>query len=498
MSPAHAGSPACGTDPPPEVTDDENGWPLPNGDYANSRAQLDSPIDASTIGQLQPAWSYDVPGDALFGNLTTNPVVVGETVVVGALDGSIHTIDLDDGASRWSAPRALTQFGPSGAAVGWGKVFGLGGTSTVVAHDLATGAEVWSEELGVAPGNQIDMQPTVVGDCVFVATQGLLPGSRGTLFALDEATGDVVWSFETVPDDFWGNPEVNHGGGSWYPPAIDVASGTVYWGTSNPWPSPGAPGFPAGTSRPGDNLYTNSALSFDLADGSLQWFNQAFQHDIFDRDMVLTQLVETDDGGSVLVHTGKGGIVRGLDPATGAERWSTPVGMHENDDLTTFEESVTVMPGVLGGVETPPAAADGIIYVVAVNAPTTYESPEQTFSLDPQLNTHPSSLVALDAQTGEVVFDVDVPGDSLGAATVVNDLVLTSTFEGLLLAYDRLTGAEVWRYEAPGFVNGSPAVVDDTILWPVSGTSPSQLLALRLPRPAAPTSIDSVQPRFTG
>jgi len=70
-------------------------------------------------------------------------------------------------------------------------------------------------------------------------------------------------------------------------------------------------------------------------------------------------------------------------------------------------------------------------------------------------------------------------GDSLGAATVVNDLVLVSTFSGTLLAYDREDGEEVWRREAGGTVNGWPAVVGDTIVWPVSGTS--QLLALRLP-----------------
>ena len=84
-------------------------------------------------------------------------------------------------------------------------------------------------------------------------------------------------------------------------------------------------------------------------------------------------------------------------------------------------------------------------------------------------------------------WSVKVPGDALGGATVAGDVVFTSTFQGLLLGYDRATGEEVWRYQAPGFVNGWPAVVGDTIVWPISGTDPSTLLAFRLP-PAPPTT----------
>ena len=477
----------CGTDLPPEVTAEPEGWVLPNRDAANTRRAGASPIDSTTIHRLGQAWTYDVPGDALFGNLTTNPVVVDGQVFVGALDGSIHSTSLRDGTPNWSVRRNISVFGPAGVAVGWGQVYGISDAAKVVAHDADTGAVAWERDLGVAPGNQVDIAPALIGGCVLVSTQGLAPGSRGTLYALDHADGSVVWQFETVPDDFWGNPSVNSGGGAWYTPAVDADNGRSYWGTSNPWPSPGAEGFPAGTSRPGDNLYTDSAIAID-PDGSMRWFHQVFPHDIWDRDMVLTQLVDLSGGGKVLVHTGKGGRVLGYDPDTGEVLWDVSVGLHQNDDRTTFQDPTTVMPGVLGGVETPPAAADGTVYLAVVNAPTTYDSPEQRFSLDPQLGSHPSHLVALDAATGALDWKVDMPGDSLGAVTVVNDLLLASTFAGTLLAYDRTTGAEVWRYDAGGAVNGWPAVVGNTIVWPVSGTSPSHLLAFRLDAgPAAPT-----------
>lgn len=502
----------CGTGAPPEVVAEPEGWPLPNGDLANTRQAGASPIDSTTIGDLGEAWTYDVPGTAAFGNLTTNPVVIDGQVFTGALDGSIHVTDLDDGAEVWSVARNLNIFGPAGVAVGWGQVYGISDQATVVAHDAASGEVRWERDLEVAPGNQVDMSPTLVGGCVLVSTQALAPGSRGTLYALDHETGEVVWRFETVPDDFWGNPSINHGGGAWYPPAVDPDTGESWWGTSNPWPSPGAPGFPAGASRPGDNLYTNSALALD-AGGDLRWHHQVFAHDIWDRDMVLTQLVELPEGGRVVTHTGKGGRVLGYDPDTGDVLWDTPVGLHRNDELTTFVDPTTVMPGVLGGVETPPAAADGTVYVAAVNAPSTYDSPEDTFNLSPQLGTHPSTLVALDAATGEIDWQTDVPGDALGGVTVVNDLLLTSTLGGLLLAYDRASGDEVWRLDVGVTVNGSPAVVGDTIVWPISGGDVSHLLALRLgatgpvdpeppegppPGPTGPARPISTPARFTG
>ena len=95
--------------------------------------------------------------------------------------------------------------------------------------------------------------------------------------------------------------------------------------------------------------------------------------------------------------------------------------------------------------------------------------------------TMPGQVVAIDGESGAILWDVEVDGDPFGGATVVNDLVLTATFQGAILALDRATGREVWRYAAPGGVNGWPAVAGDTIFWPIGLAQPPRLLALRLP-----------------
>ena len=53
-----------------------------------------------------------------------------------------------------------------------------------------------------------------------------------------------------------------------------------------------------------------------------------------------------------------------------------------------------------------------------------------------------------------------------GAATVVNDLVFTSTFNGMIYALDRETGDVIWTYQAQAGINGWRAVADEMIIFP--------------------------------
>jgi glucose dehydrogenase len=298
--------------------------------------------------------------------------------------------------------------------------------------------------------------------------------------ALDAETGDVVWSFDTVlGDDLWGNPEVNSGGGAWYPPSVDVERGLVYVGVANPAPFPGTPEFPNASSRPGDNLYTNSAVALDLATGELRWYHQVVPHDLFDRDQVHTLIADVD-GEDVVVSAGKSGILVGLDPDDGTLRWEVEVGRHENDDLTELAGPTVVYPGTYGGVLTPPATADGVVYAAVVNAPATLR-PDETAYFGADLGTGDGEVVAVDAADGTVLWSTPVPGDPLGGATVVGDLVLTVLLDGTLVALRRDSGEIVETSAGDGGVNGWMAVVDDVLVIPVGMSDPPSLVALTVP-----------------
>ena len=471
--------PAPGT--PAEVLESDD-WVLPGRDYRNSRSTFDPSIDSTTVGSLTVAWEAEVAG-----SLTTVPLIIDDTVYVQDGRGTVLALDRADGAARWTSEPFGFNIGPFGVAVADGRVFATNGSTGVVALDAETGTEVWRRELNATPTTGIDIQPTVFDGIVLVSTVPVsvggiyTPGDRGVISALDAETGEVRWTFDTVDsEDLWGNPEVNSGGGSWYPPSIDPEERVVYWGVANPAPFPGTPEFPNGSSRPGPNLYTDSAVALDLDTGELLWYHQVHPHDIFDRDLVHTMRVRLADGTESVVTTGKGGIVVGLDPETGERRWAAPVGRHENDDLTELTGPTEMWPGTYGGVITPPASADGTVYVAVLNAPTVLDPTTKAY-LGSELGAADGDVVAIDATTGAVRWATKVPGDPFGGATVVNDLVFIPLLDGQLIALYRESGEIAWRGTAPGGINGWMAVADDLLVVPVGNADPPRVVAYRLP-----------------
>jgi outer membrane protein assembly factor BamB len=485
-----AGSgPSVATNPgvPPEVAQSLREWPLPGRDYNNSRYTQDSPLTSANVSTLKEVWRVELSGLVIaYGMCSTVPIIAGGTVYIEDTYSSVRAIELASGRVKWTVQDTNLNPGPNGVAVGWGKVFAIRGSDSVVAYDAATGKELWAKRVVDTATAGIDIQPTVFSDQVLVSTvpistNGIYTGGdRGILKALDQKTGDERWRFDTIRSpDFWSNNSVNSGGGAWYPPSIDIDSGRVFWAVANPAPFPGTPQFPNGSSRPGDNLYTDSTLALDVRSGAYQWHHQTIQHDLFDRDLLHTMLTEVA-GVPIVVSTGKEGRVWANRRDNGEVLWGpVEVGMHMNDHLTELTSATRVLPGSFGGVLTPPALAEGVVYVAMLNAPTMY-SANQTAYFGSEVGTMNGDLVAIDVATGKILWTTTVEGDPTGGATVVNDLVITATFQGNVIAYQRETGKEVWRWRAPGGINSWMSVSGDTLVIPVGSASPAVVVALRL------------------
>lgn len=493
---------------PPEVANHEVEWPLPNRDYANTRSAVESPIDSMSVTSLGPAWTFAIPGGGPYGAAASNPVVIDQTVYFQDLASNVYAINLQDGSVRWQHDFNETAYGPNGPAVAYGKVFVAVGTSNVAAISTEDNTIVWNVRLTEGDVEGITIQPSAYDGLVYVST---VPGSSdqnfyagdvaGVIYALDEATGEIVWQFNTVAsEDLWGYAEVNSGGGAWYPPAVDTESGYVFFGTGNPGPWPGTEEFPNGTSRPGPNLYTNAMVALDHQNGDLQWFRQVLPHDLFDLDFQISPILSTIDwyGSSrdVVIGAGKLGRVFAFDRSTGELLWQTAVGQHENDLLDQLPEGETtkVLPGPLGGVETPMAMApDGMIYVPVVNLPGYYE-PGRFLSDRFNFGEATGELVAIDGNSGKIMWQADFDTMNIGAATVVNDLVFTATNDGMIYAFDRHTGQQLWSWQAPAGINGWPAVTGDMIVWPAGQGENPTLVALQLGQASAADSTATPQP----
>lgn len=246
--------------------------------------------------------------------------------------------------------------------------------------------------------------------------------------------------------------------------------GKLYVGVGNAAPWPGNKEYPNGTSRPGDNDYANSLVKLDPKTGSVEWYINVKPFDLFDLDNQLTPVLAEVEGRPVVFTSGKHGYVVAADQETGEEIWRTAVGMHQNDDLTELpaDEYIEVFPGSLGGVETPIAYSEGVIFAPILNSATWYNSS----STDPSLSSFAEGtgqLVALDAASGEILWDVSQPTATFGAATVANDLAFTGGLDGVVRAYNVSDGTQVWTYQASSGLNAPFTIAGDYLFIPAGG-----------------------------
>jgi outer membrane protein assembly factor BamB/plastocyanin len=495
---------------PPEVARAANAWPHPNRDFRNTRANPNAKIDKSNVKRLGVAWTLPLPATAPFGAAATNPLIANGVAYLQDLNSNVYALDLATGKQLWRAENNNPSVGPNGVALGFGKVFALRSPRELVALDAKTGHQVWSQSFE----NAANIEPVVYGDHVYLGTTAgangaYKGGTSGIAYALNHETGKIDWKFQVVDDGFWGNPTINSGGGLWYPPAVDERRGVVYWGTGNPAPFPGTVQYPNGTSRPGPNLHTDSLVALDIKTGQLRWSKQVRSHDILDLDLQLSPILAHVKGlGDLILASGKLGVVYGINPDTHEIVWQRAVGTHQNDNLQEIPagEQVEVYPGTLGGVETPMAYADNVVYAAVTNLPTVHTADSWGATNGTEALRHAaahtkpasegtSELVAIDARNGKVLWDHHLPSSNFGAATVVNDLVFTSTFDGTVYALDRHDGEVVWTYKAPAGINGWPAVAGDTVLVPAGVGKDAALVALRLgARRTSSTTTSSAPP----
>ena len=180
--------------------------------------------------------------------------------------------------------------------------------------------------------------PAVCGDVVVVGNQTIdnshQKGPRwrdnvplGDVRGFDVKTGRQAWVFKTIPqaDEFgvetweeeawrWmGNTNV------WSMMSCDPALGHVYLPVSAPT------SHFYGGERPGANLFGNSVVALNAADGKRVWHFQAVHHDIWDYDLPAAPVVADlrQDGKLVraLAQVSKMGYLYVFDRVTGEPLW---------------------------------------------------------------------------------------------------------------------------------------------------------------------------------
>ncbi len=482
---------------------DGNNFLHTNGNYEQTRYYPARQINVDNVKNLRPAWIFQTE---IVESQETTPIVVNGIMYITTSFNHVYALNAKTGAQIWHykhkmGPITTYCCGPNnrGVAAYGDKVYMGTLDAKLVALDAKTGKLVWEKQIADPElGYSETMAPSAVNGKILIGTNGGEYGIRGFVKAYDWATGDLLWTFNTIPENsvgVWaendatgrnmkrdiaaekaalkklGDPYKTLGGGVWQNPAVDLERKRVYFVVGNPSPDLD------GSIRPGDNLYTDSLVAVDLDTGKYVCHFQYIAHDVWDLDAVsppiLTQ-VRDANGNMVdgLLHGGKTGhvYIHNRDDCS-LIRFSEAMVPQEDMWVLPTKDGQRMLPGANGGVEWSPMTVDenlGLAYAINLHQPMTYhvESspyPEGKLWLGGAFKVIPTeeqwgNITAVDYNTGKIRWKVKTPQPMIGGImATAGGLVFTGEGNGLFKAYDSATGNVLWSFQAGAGVNAPPA-----------------------------------------
>ncbi|TCG04833.1 quinonprotein alcohol dehydrogenase [Paraburkholderia steynii] len=481
-------------------------WLHSNGSYSEARFYPGTQINKTNVSKLRPVFLFQT---AVNESMETAPIVKNGVMFITTSFNHVYALDAVTGKEFWHYKHKMgpvTTFccGPNnrGVAISGDRLYMGTLDSKLVALDAKTGNVLWQTQIADPDqGYSETMAPVVVDGKVLIGTNGGEYGIRGFVKAFDANSGQLLWTFYTIPEsgqegvwatkDATGRDEHRNidaekkqladkggdfyktlGGGVWMAPAIDRKTHTVYFVVGNPSPDL------YGAIRPGDNLYTDSLVAIDLDTGKYKWHFQYVPHDVWDLDAVSPPIlidVRDKNGKMVpgIIHAGKTGHVYVHDRGTGQLiRFSQAMIPQENMWTLPTPEGARMLPGANGGVEWSPMAFDPqtrLAYAANLHQPMTYQVTETPYPggsklwLGGAFKVIPSEeqwgkLVAVNVDTGKIAWSYKTEQPLIGGVlATAGGLVFNGEGNGLFRAFDAATGKKLWEFQCGAGVN-SPAV----------------------------------------
>jgi polyvinyl alcohol dehydrogenase (cytochrome) len=443
-------------------------WNTWGANLANTRAQdgRAAGFTAAEVARLRLKWAFGFLGDA---SSIAQPTIAGGRVYVGSQGGKVYSLSADTGCVYWwfEAPatvRSAVVIGrieqkaiPTLAAF-FGDVRGF-----VYAVDAGTGKLFWQVKADPHPAARITGSPAFYKGRLYVpvssseAVSAIAPDYeccrfRGSVVALDGATGKQVWKSYTVSEEphpttrnkngtqLWGPA----GAPIWSPPTIDVKKNVLYVTTGE------------NSSHPATTT-SDAFLAMDLESGRILWSRQMTSSDVWnaacrmadkancpepsgpDFDFGAPPILATlPNGRRVLVAGQKSGMVHAIDPDKNGEViWQVRVGKG----------------GTLGGIEWGSAADLSNVYV-AISDMVRIAIPNSiSTEVDPKQG---GGMFALNLETGQRVWSMPAPGcgerkrcspAQSAAVSAIPGVVFSGSVDGHVRAYATKDGAILWDFD---------------------------------------------------
>src|SRR5947208_1929526 len=314
-------------------------WPVYGGTSENNHYSRLAQVNRTNVKQLEIAWSFDT-GER--GGLQTSPIIVDGILYGLTPTQKVFALDAANGMLLWKFDSGIKGTQPDRGLAYWSskkdKRILVGVMNFVYALDAVTGKPIpvfgnngridLRDGLGRNPELQsiaLTSPASVYKDLIIVGGREpeTLPAPPGDIRAYDVRSGQLRWSFHTIPHpgefgyDTWPKDAWKYTGGAnnWTGMAVDVKRGIVYVPT-------GSAAFDFyGADRLGDNLFANCLLALNAETGERIWHFQAVRHDLWDRDFPSAPVLVTlqHDGKPVdaVVQTSKQGWLFMFDRVTG-------------------------------------------------------------------------------------------------------------------------------------------------------------------------------------
>jgi polyvinyl alcohol dehydrogenase (cytochrome) len=442
----------CSTVPALVVAPDAATWGGWSPSSTNTRFQSaeQAGLTAQSVPKLTLKWAFGFP-DAT--SAWSQPTVAGGRLFVGSQNGTVYALDSKSGCIIWtfaakSGVRNAPVFGARTSGAGYAVYFGDTGAN-VYALDAATGAQLWMMKVDEHPFARVTGSPTLDGARLYVPVSSLeetaasQPGYecctfRGSVAALDTATGAVAWKTYMVPEakpigkNAAGTTLLAPSGvGVWSSPTIDHKRDVIYVVTGNT--------YSGATSEP----TSDSLLALDPKTGSITWQKQFTSGDVFgcragsancleksgpDFDFgTPAMLVTRKDGKDLILLGQKSGMAYAVDPDKQGEIvWQYRAGVG------------SIWGGIQWGMST-----DG----------------EQLFiPVSDIRNPQPGGLHAVSLATGERTWYQApptlkcAPGATCNAAlisapTLIPGVLFSGSNDGGVRAHSTADGAIIWEFD---------------------------------------------------
>lgn len=414
-------------------------------------------LDRADIANLKLKWAFAFPASV---RARSQPSIGWGTLFVGSQDGTVYAFDLATGCVKWTARvsaevRTAIVIDPVRRMLYFGDLLGR-----VHAADAATGRLLWSVKVDDHHSATITGTPALADGRLYVPVSALEVVSagdakyacctfRGSVVALDPASGAILWRAMTVPSE--PSPHGTSASGAqilgpsgapvWNSPTWDRGRGALYFGSGENFSSPA-------------DGNSDAVFAVDARTGQRRWATQLTPGDAWnvgcmvdngncpaehgpDYDVAASVLlVPTAEHGDVLVAGQKSGLVYGLDPVTGRVLWQVRLGHG----------------GTQGGVHFGMAADSQRVFVGINDMADTGDARVY------DARQRGSGLHALDAATGKVLWHaVAEPRDCGGraycdpgisaAVTAMPGVVIAGRLDGLLQAFDSGTGKPIWSFD---------------------------------------------------